>query len=151
MLASSGSQRVTRSRSDSRIDQRHRGGNADRLAHRRERNTVSRCIGSRVSMSRWPISLTCNTSERWHTTTTAANGTHTLTARAYDAAGNTTDSAVVSHRQQRRRHHGTHGEPHRTRRGRHRVGHCEPHRHRLRQCRGGQGAVLLGKALGRRR
>ena len=81
---------------------------------------------------------------------TVANGTHTLTARARDAAGNTTTSTAVTVTVDNA-HHGTHGEPHRARRRGDRVGHGEPHRHRLRQCRGGRGAVLLGKALGRRR
>ena len=92
-----------------------------------------------------PYSVSWNTTE-------VANGSHTLTARARDAAGNTTtSSARERHRRQRCGYHGAHGEPHRARRRRDRVGHGEPRRHRLRQCRGGRGAVPGGRrGAGRR-
>ena len=59
-------------------------------------------------MSGWPGCSSCWTTTRWPprtpprptarpwNTTTATNGTHTLTARARDAAGNTTTSAPVT-------------------------------------------------------
>ena len=82
----------------------------------------------------------------WNTTT-ANNGTHTLTARARDAAGNITTSASVSVTVANAAR--AHGERHRSRHRRDRVGHGGRHRHRLRQRRGGRGAVPVdGAPLG---
>ena len=92
-----------------------------------------------------PYSLSWNT-------TTVANGTHTLTARARDADGNTATSAPVTVTVANAApYHPTHGDHHRAVPRHHRLGHGDPHRHRHRQCRRGRRAVPAGQQPAGRR
>ena len=76
----------------------------------------------------------------WNTTT-VANGTHTLTAVARDAAGNITTSTPVTVKVDNAAPAVSLTAPATG----DRVGHGDPGRHRLRQCRGGRGAVQGGR------